>query len=102
MMPGERAVLERLALELEIMNRRNELEQAKCDHPVARYECHGVLFERSERNRRLLENLTAGLDAAIARRSSGSAGSSQWVCGMCRAGNLQSRDTCWSCEARKP
>lgn len=99
MMPGERAVLERLARELEILNRRAELEQAIREHNVLmRKDERGVMTHRSERR---LDALRAGLDAVIARRSSG-IGGEQWICGMCRVSNPAIVDKCWSCEARQP
>jgi hypothetical protein len=77
MMPGELAVLERLARELEILNRHTELEQAEKTLPVLRpnygFDDHMIpvsVQERSERNRRTLDRLRLELENLIATRPS--------------------------------
>lgn len=77
MMPGEREVLERLALELEILNRREELKRAEGERPVLRttyVERTGAIpypeSIRSDENTAYHKQLRAELDAAIARRRS--------------------------------
>jgi hypothetical protein len=69
-MPGERAVLERLTLELEILNRRAELREARKARPVLAYEWEGktLLEERAAENRRHLDELERQLAAAVASR----------------------------------
>lgn len=78
MMPGEREVLERLALELEILNRREELKVAEAEYPRTRVQLtaaklaggvsaeHVAIPENVER----LTRLRAELDAVIRRRRS--------------------------------
>ncbi len=66
MMPGERATLERLALELEILNRRAELREAR-KAPVLRYAWESQRLSEEQKTRHL-DELERQLAAAVASR----------------------------------